>query len=189
VEARAPDIGPRVGERGSSPLATLASVAGIVLALAFALERWPGARTAPSFREAMAIAPGTVVFVSGAAVVREDEVVLGPGTVELLTRAGEPITSLRATVGGEGVLGVRGLASLVLRPTGALVDLPFIPYHEVRGRDGRVAVFAHTTLATDGQAILRFGEGPVTPPPAIGPGAEPDAVPGEGMEPGGAPLR
>jgi hypothetical protein len=167
-------------------------VTAIVLVLGFALEHWPGTRAAPTFTETMAVEPGTLVFVTGAAVVREDEAVLGPGAVELLARAPQPLTSLHATVGGQGVLHARGLLPVVLRPTGALVDLPLGPYHQVSGRDGRTAAFTRATLAVEGQAVLRFGELPVAPPGPVGADPRPDGTsgePGEGMEPEGVSLR
>jgi hypothetical protein len=145
---------------GTSPLATLATVAGLVLAAGLFLERWPGKRVAPSFPEAMAT-PGTSaeLFVSGAASVREDEALLGPGAVELLVRASVPVRSLRVTLGGQGgLLRAAGLPPLVLRPTGALVDLPLAAYHEVRGREGRGVAFSRTMLTVSGEAILRVGE-------------------------------
>jgi hypothetical protein len=164
--------------RGGSPIATLATVAGLVLAAGLFLERWPGKRMAPAFPEAMVIAatdthvaPATtpaappVLFVSGAASVREDEAILGPGPVELLLRAPYPASSLRVTVGGQGgVLRATGLAPLVLRPTGGLLDLPLAPYPEVRGRDGRRVAWSRTSLTLEGEAVLRLGEEPVAPP-------------------------
>ena len=58
-------------------------------------------------------------------------------------------------MGGEGVLRADDLRPFLLRPTGARVDLPLRPYHVVRGRDGRHAVFARARLALEGQAVLR----------------------------------
>jgi len=185
------------GPRGDSPLATLATVGALVLAAGLFLERWPGKRDAPSFADRLP-APGVTppallspnapaVFVSGAAWVREEEAILGPGPVELLVRAPLPASSLRVTVGGpEGVLRAIGLPPLVLRPTGGLFDLPVIPYHEVRGRDGRRVAFSRTSLALDGQAVLRLGTRPS--PSAYGPTSEPPVEPDGEMEPqpGGA---
>jgi hypothetical protein len=180
---------PGRGRRGNSPLTTLATVAGIVLVAGLFLERWPGKREAPSFADRVVV-PGVsllspeapAVFVSGAAWVREDEAILGPGPVELLLRAPFPASSLRVTVGGQGgVLRATGLPPLVLRPTGGLFDLPLIPYHEVRGRDGRRVAFSRTSLALDGQAVLRLGERPS--PPASGATARPPVEPEGEMEP------
>ncbi len=165
----------RRGEgRGVSPLVTLAAVTGAALAAGLLLERWPGERTGPAFPEAMRIAaagvpdePSTtlaappVLFASGATSVREDEAILGPGPVELLLRAPAAVPAVRVTVGGQGgVVRVAGRPPIVLRPSGALLDLPFVPYHEVRGRDGRRVVFSRAQLTLDGEAILRSGEGP-----------------------------
>ncbi len=180
---------------GVSPLATLAAVAALVLALALFLEQWPGKRAAPAFAGAMAVAaplagdaavptPGSpaVLFMGGAASVREDEAILGPGPVDILLRASSPVPSLKVTVGGQGsVLRAAGLPPLVLRPTGALVDLPLAAYHEVRGRGGRAVLFCRTMLTVEGEAVLRVGEGPVSTPPESPPAAEGEMEP----EPGG----
>jgi hypothetical protein len=181
---------------GVSPLQTLAAVAGIVLAAGLVLEQWPGKRAGPVFPEALRIAarevrdaPATTLaasptlFVSGAASVHEDEAILGPGSVELLLRAPCSSSRLRVTVGGQGgVLRAPGLPPLVLRPTGGLLDLPLIPYHEVRGRDGRRVAFCRTSLALDGEAVLRLGDGPppsgATEPPLAEPEGEMEPQPG-----------
>jgi hypothetical protein len=187
---------------GVSPLRTLAAVSGIVLAAGLVLEPWPGKRTGPAFPGVLRIAarevrdaPATTLaappalFVSGAASVHEDEAILGPGSVELLVRAPSPESSLRVTVGGPGgVLRATGLPPLVLRPTGGLLDLPLIPYHEIRGRDGRRVAFSRTSLALDGQAVLRLGDGTSRVLPASGQAGPIPAEPEEEMEPppGGA---
>lgn len=158
--------------RGTSPLATLAAVAVFVLAGGLVLERWPGRREAPSFGDALAVpgdprTPHPVVFLSGAARVRGDEAILGPGRVEALLRAPAAVSTLTVTVGGQGsVLQAEGVPSIVLRPTGALVSLPFLPYHDVRGRAGRTVSFARARLTLTGEAVLRVGEGPVARPDA-----------------------
>ncbi len=174
--------------RGTSPLATLAAVAVVVLSAGFVLERWPTPRDSPSFADAMVLpgesaTPAPVVFVSGAARMRYDEAILGPGTVELLLRAPAAVSSLTVTVGGQGsVLEVEGRPPIVLRPTGALVSVPFVPYHDVRGRDGRSVAFTRARLSVADEAVLRLGEGPVE-----GPGGPP---PGETeMEPEGSADR
>ncbi len=154
------------GRRGCSPIVTLATVATLIMAAGLFLERWPGKRGAPSFAGRMTgvAIPSSAVFVSGAARVREDEAVLGPGRVELLLRAPLPASSLGVTVGGQGgVLRAAGLAPIVLRSTGGRLDLPLVPYHEVRGRDGRRVAYSRTSLSLDGEAVLRLTEGPAGP--------------------------
>jgi hypothetical protein len=164
------------GRRGGSPIVVLVTVAVLMLGVALFLERWPGRRAAASFADRITIRDATphpppppgvsAVLLSGAARVREDEAIVDPGSVELLFRSPGPATSLRVTVGGQGsVLRAIGVAPLVLRPTGALLDLPLFPYHEVRGRGGRKVAFSRTTLVLDGEAILRLGEGEMEPQP------------------------
>ena len=122
-----------------------------------------------------------MLFVSGAASVREDEAILGPGPVELLLRAPRPgarACGSRSAARGASC-GRPASPPLVLRPTGALLDLPLVPYHEVRGRDGRRVAFSRTSLTVEGEAVLRLGEEPVAPPEGGGP---PGAAEGE-MEP------
>jgi hypothetical protein len=144
--------------RGASPLATLGAVAALSLASGFLLERWPGARAVPSFPGRIDVggASPAVLFVEGAASVREDEAIVGPGRVELLLRSTEPAPAVVATVGGQGgALRAPGLPPLALRPAGALVSLPLVPYHVVRGRDGRTVAFSRTRLGVEGQAVFR----------------------------------
>jgi hypothetical protein len=75
-------------------------------------------------------------------------------------------------VGGEGVLRLEGQPPLVLRPAGALLDLPLITYHVVGGGDGRRAVFSRLRASVSGQAVIRFG-GAGRPQPAAVPAAGP----------------
>jgi hypothetical protein len=174
--------------RGRSPLATLAAVTVAVLLAGFLLELWPTPRQSPSFPDAMPLpgetaTPAPVLFLSGAARMRYDEAVLGLGPVELLLRSPAPPSFLTVTVGGQGsVLGVEGRPPIVLRPTGALVSLPLVPYHVVHGRDGRSVAFARARLSVAGEAVLRMGE---APPERLGP---PPSADGE-MEPEGSPDR
>jgi hypothetical protein len=144
---------------GASPSAALAGTLAVLLAFAFTLERWPAWRVSPSFGRAIAWGSGAVAFAEGAVLVREDEVIVGPGTAALLVRAPEAIAALPMTVGGEGTLRAEGLRPFALRPSGGRVDLPLRPYHVVNGTQARRAVFARTTLTVDGQAVLRPAAG------------------------------
>jgi hypothetical protein len=158
------------------------------LCAGLALERWPGERSAPSFGDALRVpgsteGPAAIVFLRGAARLRYDEAVVGPGRVELLLRSPAAVSALTVTVGGQGsILEVEGRLPIVLRPTGALVSIPFVSYHRVRGRDGGSVVFAKAKLALEGEAVLRLGQERFA-----GPGSRPE--PGGEMEPEGSPDR
>jgi len=190
---RAASAAPPPGKRrGTSPTATLAAVATLTLAGGLLLERWPGRREAPVFPGTIGLArsvgpsagsPPPVLFVSGVAHVREDEAIIGPGHAGLLVRAPSALGALKAIVGGSGgVLRVSGLPPVVLRPTGSILDLPLVPYHEVRGHDGRRVTYSRARLDLDGEAVLRpveatgaLPEGPATEPDAPEDEMEPDA--------------
>jgi hypothetical protein len=146
---------------GASPRRTLSCLAALLLVFGFQLERAaPPTRAVPWWRSVLSAGPGMLVFLDGASNVREDEAGLGPGSVQLLLRAPSPVPGpLRITIGGQGgVVRVPGRPPIVLRPTGALLDLPLVPYHEVRGRDGRRVAFSRATLTLEGEAVLRVGE-------------------------------
>jgi hypothetical protein len=140
---------------GRSPSAALFGTVAVLLAFAFTLEQWPAWRRAPSFGQSLAVGEEVRVFGRGEVRVRPDEVIVGPGEVALLVRSPAARDRLPVTVGGQGVLKVAGLRPFVLRATGARVDLPLRPYHEVHGRGGQRAVFARMGLTVEGQAVLR----------------------------------
>jgi hypothetical protein len=163
---------------GASPTRTLAATAVLLLATAWLLEGWAG-RPGPVFHRSIAVSPDAVLFLDGAAQVREDAAVLGPGRVDLQLRAPQATPALRVLVGGRGLLRVPGLAPVVLRPSGARVSLPLPASHVVRGADGRDVAFSFGQLVVEGgQAVLRPIED------AAGPRAAPQV-----MEPGEARLR
>jgi hypothetical protein len=179
--------------RALSALHVLLGMTLAILSLAFLLERWPGPRTAPAFAEALAAGSGRLVFFEGAVRVREDEATLGPGQVTILrrsaSRVGEraSVPPLRVIVGGTGFLRAPGLAPLLLRPGGAVVDLPLLAYHVVDGGDGRAVLFSRARVTFSGQAVLRFSDEVLEPlPPAKGPSP---VVPDEDVEPDGPGLR
>jgi hypothetical protein len=169
-----------------SPGRAVAGVVATTLALGLWLERWPGERSEPSFPDALDAGAGERLFFGGAVEVRPDAAVLGPGTVWLLLRSlggdGRAPASVRAAIGGSGFLQAPGLPLVALRPTGAVVALPFLPDHVVAGADGRVAAFSRSRIEVSGQALLRFpGEqrgAALAATPAAGPRPE-DAEPDE----------
>jgi hypothetical protein len=74
---------------GARPTTALAGAFVVLLAFAFTLEQWPAWRSSPSFGDALSLGPTALVFAEGAAHVREDAVVVGPGAATLLVRAPE----------------------------------------------------------------------------------------------------
>jgi len=163
--------------RVSSACRGVAGAILVALVLALGLERWPSRRAGPEFVDALTAGDGTLVFFSGAARVSTDEAVLGPGDVELLVRSATARVALRATVGGEGLLRTASQA-IVLRPTGGVVDLALVPYHQVGARDGRGVSFARVSAVLSGQALIRFAAPTDAPAPAV-PGPDEDMEPGE----------
>ena len=140
---------------GGSPRRALFGALGLLLLVGFGLEHAaPANRTRPAWPGALAAGPGTTLFLDGAATVREDEAIVGPGEVEILVRAEKAQGLLPLTMGGEGFLEAPGRPPQALRPTGALVELPLSAYHEVRGRDRTVA-FSRTLVRLEREAVLR----------------------------------
>jgi hypothetical protein len=166
--AAAAQAGQTEGRRmrvGASPSATLVGSLAVLLIFAARLEQWPPWRSSPSFGNAIAVGSETLAFARGEVTVREDELIVGPGSAALLVRSADPMAALPLTVGGEGVLRTGGLSPFALRPTGVRVDLPLRPYHVVNGSGGRRAVFARANLAVDGQAVLRPARRPTSSVP------------------------
>ena len=149
--------GAAAGRPGPSPGRVLAAVVGVVLAVGSLLERWPSAHAAPRFGDAVPAGAGATVFVSGRAVVRGDEVHLGEGRTELLVRSSAPRASVRAVVGGDGLVRLPGRLPIVARPAGALVDLPLAPRYTVGGTG---ETFHGVALEVEGAVLLRFPAGP-----------------------------
>ena len=134
----------------------LAGTAAALLLLAFALElAAPTARTRPAWPGELTLAGDTRLFLRGTVTIREDEAVVGPGPIELLVRSPATRESLGVTVGGSGGFAhPAGRPPLALRPSGAFIELPLSGYHEVHGRDRRVA-FSRGYLWLDQEAVLR----------------------------------
>jgi len=140
---------------GRSPVRVLAATAGLLLVLGVLLERWPG-RPGPVLHDALPAGDGALAFLRGDVRVREDEAIVGPGRARLLLRSPKPVSGLRVLVGGHGVLEISGEPPLVLRPAGARVTVPLLPFHTVRGRGGEDAVYLTARVAVRaGQAVLR----------------------------------
>ena len=109
----------------------------------------------PMSDEDVVAADRVCVDVLYTALAGEDEAVVGPGAVELLVRAPTGRESVGLTLGGAGGFAhPAGRPPLTLRPSGAFIELPLTGYHEVRGRDRRVA-FSRGYLWLEQEAVLR----------------------------------
>ena len=144
------------GSAGASPLRALAGVAAALLLAAFVLERAaPLTRARPAWPGELKAGEDATLFLGGSVTVREDEAVVGPGAVELIVRTAAPRDSVGLTLGGAGGFAhPAGRPPLTLRPSGAFIELPLTGYHEVRGRDRRVA-FSRGYLWLEQEAVLR----------------------------------
>jgi hypothetical protein len=120
------------GRGGARPAAALLGLAATVLGAAFVLEKWPSARTAPRFPDAVEVGPGTTAFVEKARV-EGGRAWVEPGAhvILLRTRDGEGILRLRAE--GEGVLRLAGRPPLAIPVE---VDVPMETVAVLQGRRG-----------------------------------------------------
>ncbi len=143
---------------GRSPQRTLVATAALVLAAGFALERWPSPETAPRFHQAIALGNGATVFLDGPVTVQDHQAVLRAGETRLLVRSAAPLTSVRAVLGGQGLLRPQEGALLPARPAGSIVQLFLVPRHRIRDRAGNEEFFSVQSLSIDGEVLLRFGE-------------------------------
>jgi hypothetical protein len=144
------------GGAGVSPRRTLVGVTAALLVAAFAMEHAAAVtRARPAWPGELKAGGDTTLFLRGNVTVREDEAVVGPGAIEMLVRAPSTRASLGVTLGGSGGFAhPSGRPPLALRPSGSFIDLPLTGYHEVHGRDRRVA-FSRGYLWLDQEAVLR----------------------------------
>ncbi len=110
------------GRGAVSPPRALAVGAATVLAVAFSLERWPAARRAPAFPDAVEVRSGVTVFSADGR--------------ELLVRSREPIPTVRVRATGEGSVRIPGRAPFVVGPAGTEADVPLAPVAHLAGRRG-----------------------------------------------------
>jgi hypothetical protein len=145
---------------GGRPTAALFGLASAMLAAALFLERWPGARRAPRFPDAIEVASGTTAFVEGARV-EGDRAWIEPGEHALLLRARDGTGSLRLRAEGEGVLKVRGRPPLVIPAAGLGLDLAFEPVVTLDGRRGVTETLWRQRVTLDAPRPVALRLGPV----------------------------
>jgi hypothetical protein len=145
------------GRAGLSPGRVLAGTTAAILAAAFLLERWPSARAAPRFPDALDLGGGTVAYVAGADV-RDDFARVASGEVNLLVRSRAPLPALTLIVEGEGLLRVSGRPPIVLSPRGTRFGLPLTPLVSLHGRRGVSETLYRERIGLEAPAgaVLRF---------------------------------
>jgi hypothetical protein len=150
--------GTRRGRGGASPDRTLAGVAAAVLAAALLLERGPVFRTGPRFSDALGLGPGATAFLLGPVRVEEDRARARRGTIELLVRSREPLSSLTVVADGDGTLRPGGVTPVAVAGRAVAVSVPLEPVATLVGRRGVRESIARQRLAIDtgGEMILRL---------------------------------
>ena len=137
------------GRGGVSPSRTLAAVAASVLAAALLLERGPVFRTGPRFSDALHLGPGTTAFLLGPVSVEDDQARARRGTIELLVRSREPLSSLTVVADGEGTLRPGGAPPVAVAGRPVVVSVPLEPVATLVGRRGVSESIARQRLAID----------------------------------------
>jgi hypothetical protein len=146
------------GRGGASPGRTLAAVAAAVLAAALLLERGPVFRTGPRFSDALSLGPGATAFLLGPASVEEDRARARRGTIELLVRSREPLSSLTVVADGDGTLRSGGVPPVAVAGRPVAVSVPLEPVVTLVGRRGVSESIARQRVVIDtrGEMILRL---------------------------------
>ena len=128
------------GRAGGSPLRSLACGAAVLLALAFGLERWPGARRAPAFPEAVEVRPGVTAFLSP--------------DLDLVVRAREPLSAVRVRASGRGAVKSSGQPPVVVSDAGREIDVPLLPLAHLTGRRGAEEWLYRQRIAVEGAVAI-----------------------------------
>ena len=127
------------GRAGGSAARSLAAGAAVLLALAFGLERWPPARRAPAFADAVEVEAGVTAFKGGR---------------DLLVRAREPIANLRVRASGRGAIRVTGQPPVVLADAQREIDVPLATVAHLTGRRGVEEWLYRQRVATEGEITM-----------------------------------
>jgi hypothetical protein len=146
------------GHGGVSAARALFGLATVVLATGLLLERWPSTRRTARFLDALPVAPGVVVFVSGDGEAAADHVRARSGTLELLVRSRPGVDALEVTATGEGLLRAPGQSPVPLRPGGTALLLPLEPLRTLTGRGGAREALAtsYLRISSPGEVALRL---------------------------------
>jgi hypothetical protein len=128
------------GRGPASPVRALAIGAAALLVLGFALERWPTARRAAAFPDAVEVRSGVTVFTSDGR--------------DLLVRSREPLSGVRLRATGEGSVRIPGLPPFVVAAGGTEADVPLSPVAHLTGRRGVEEWLYRQRIEVDGPVVI-----------------------------------
>ena len=145
------------GRGAASPGRVLTGVTAVVLGAALLLERGPVLRSGPRFSDALSLGPGTTAFLVGPVTVEEDRARARRGTIDLLVRSREPLSSLMVVAEGNGTLRPGGVPPVAMAGRPVTVSVPLEPVATLVGRRGVSESLARQRVAIDtgGEVILR----------------------------------
>jgi hypothetical protein len=114
-------------------------------------------RTGPRFSDALSLGPGATAFLLGPVSVEEDRARARRGTIELLVRSREPLSSLTVVADGDGSLRPGGLPPVAVAGRPVVVSVPLEPVATLGGRRGLSESIARQRLVieTSGELVLR----------------------------------
>lgn len=140
------------GLAGASQGRALAGLCACVFALAFGLEHWPTARRAARF-ESLRLDAATVLLVDGRGTVDGEQLVLGPGPVELFVRAQAPVPYVELS--GLGLAALHPMRAGALGRSGDVLQVPLETLASLRGRLGNREWLGWARLDATGPASAR----------------------------------
>jgi hypothetical protein len=128
------------GRAGGSATRALATGAAVILAFAFALERWPPSRRSAQFADAVEVRSGVTVF---------------PGDKgELIVRSRESLAAIRVRATGRGTVRVAGQPPVMLADAQREIDVALTPFAHVTGRRGVEEWLYRQRIETDGAVAV-----------------------------------
>jgi len=128
------------GRGATSPPRALAAGVATLLALAFALERWPTERRTPAFPDAVEARHGVTAFLSR--------------NGDLVVRAREPQETLRVQASGRGVVKVSGRPPVALFDDRREIDVPLPLRSHLTGRRGVEEWLYRTRIGLEGAVTI-----------------------------------
>jgi hypothetical protein len=158
------------GRTGTSAPRTLAGVAGVLLAAAFALERLPLPPRGARFPDAIDLGDGATAFLAGAEVA-DGYARAGHGRVDVLVRSRAPLAGLQLQAEGQGWLRASGVEPVRLPGRAITLDVPLTAVRTLTGRRGvSETLYRQRVQLGGGEVALRLRarvsrSGGTAPPP------------------------